>query len=153
VASILKILDRQLISIWLSSGDLKRETDSEIIAAQDQALQTKYHATEKLQTETIAKQFDETVEHIILACPVLAKEQYIKRHDRVCGQLHFNKREEIRVRVKLDNKHWYGHVPKSVETSHEGTVTIFWNRQVRTDGTIPINKPDIIIHDQKKNAC
>ena len=27
---------------------------------------------------------------IISACPVLAKEQYIKRHDRVCAQLHFN---------------------------------------------------------------
>jgi len=25
---------------------------------------------------------------------------------------------------KLDNKHWYDHIPKSVETSHEGKVTI-----------------------------
>jgi hypothetical protein len=32
-----------------------------------------------------SKQFDETVEHIISACPVLAKEQYIKRCDRVCS--------------------------------------------------------------------
>ena len=28
--------------------------------------------------------------HIISACPILAKEQYIKRYDRVCAQLHFN---------------------------------------------------------------
>jgi len=38
---------RQLISeedtfLWLSKGDLKAETESEIVAAQDQALQTKY---------------------------------------------------------------------------------------------------------------
>jgi hypothetical protein len=37
---------RQLISeedtfLWLSKGDLKAETESEIVAAQDQALQTK----------------------------------------------------------------------------------------------------------------
>ena len=39
--------DRQLISeedtfLWLSKGDLKVETESEIVAAQDQALKTKY---------------------------------------------------------------------------------------------------------------
>jgi len=26
----------------------------------------------------------ETIDHIISACPILAKEQYIKKHDRVC---------------------------------------------------------------------
>ena len=40
-------IDRQLISeedtfLWLPKGDLKAETESEIVAAQDQALQTKY---------------------------------------------------------------------------------------------------------------
>jgi len=39
--------DRQLIGeedtlVWLSKGDLKAGTESEIVAAQDQALQTKY---------------------------------------------------------------------------------------------------------------
>ena len=33
---------------------------------------------------------DETIDHIISACPIVAKEQYIKRHDSVCAQLHFN---------------------------------------------------------------
>jgi len=60
---------RQLISkedmfLWLSRGNLKGQTTS------DQALQTKYHATKILQTETdskcrISTQFDEAVEHII----------------------------------------------------------------------------------------
>ena len=68
------------------------------------------------------------MEHIISPCPILAKEQYIKRHDTVCAQLHFNKCKEIGV--KLDNKHWYDHVPNSVKTSHEGKVTILWNNQV-----------------------
>jgi hypothetical protein len=35
--------------LWLSKGDMKAETASEIVAAQDQALQTKYHATKILQ--------------------------------------------------------------------------------------------------------
>ena len=73
-------------SLWLSKRDLKGETTSEIAAAQDQALQTKCHATKILQTETdtqcrLSQQSDETVEHILYACPTLAKEQCIKRHD------------------------------------------------------------------------
>jgi len=68
-------IDRQLISeedtfLWLSKGDLEAETESEIVAAQDQALQTKYYATKILNTETDSKcrlrqQFDETIDHII----------------------------------------------------------------------------------------
>jgi hypothetical protein len=93
-------IDKQLISeedtfLWLSKGDLKAETESEFVAAQDQAIQTKYYATKILTTETDSKcrlcqQFDETRDHIISVCPILAKEQYIKRHDKVCAQLHFN---------------------------------------------------------------
>jgi hypothetical protein len=47
--------------------------------------------------------------------------------------------------VKLDEKHWYEHVPKPTETSQGGKVTILWNQQVQTDRTIHNNKPDIII--------
>jgi len=66
-----------------------------VIAAQDQALRTKYHAIKILQTVTgskcgLCKQFDDTVEHIISACPILAKEQYIKRYDRADAELHFD---------------------------------------------------------------
>ena len=85
-------INRQRISeedtfLWLSKGDLKAETESEIVAAQDQALQTKYYATKILITETDSKcrlcqQFDETIDHIISAYPILAKEQYTKRHDK-----------------------------------------------------------------------
>jgi hypothetical protein len=54
------------------------------------------------------------------------------------------------TREKIRNKHWYDHVPKSVETSNEGVVTILWNQQVRNDRTTPDNTPDIIIHDNIK---
>ena len=74
-----------------------------------------------MSTETDSKcrlcqQFDETIDHIILACPILAKEQYTKRHDRVCAQLHFNICKEMGVKLKKrKEKRWYEHVPKSVE--------------------------------------
>ena len=131
-------MDRQLISeedtfLWLTKGDLKAETENEMLAAQDQALNTKYCATKILKTETDSKcrlcqKFDETIDHIIPACPILAKEQYVKRHDKVSAQIHFNICKE--TGVQMDKKHWYEHVPKSVETDQGSKVTILWNQQV-----------------------
>jgi hypothetical protein len=93
-------IDKELISeedtfLWLLKRDLEAETESEIVAAQDQVIQTKYYTTKILNTETdnkcrLCQRFDETIDHIISACPILAKEQYIKRHNRVCAQQHVN---------------------------------------------------------------
>ena len=83
----------------------------------------------------LCQKFDETIDHIISACPVLAKEQYIKRHDTVCAQIHFNICKE--TGVQLDKKQWFEHVPKSVETSQGGKVTVLWHQQVQPDRTIP----------------
>jgi hypothetical protein len=87
----IRYIDRHLINeedmfLSLLKRELKAEAESEIVAAQDQALQTKYYATKILNTETDSKcrlcqQFDETIDHIISACPILAKEEYIKRYD------------------------------------------------------------------------
>jgi hypothetical protein len=62
----------------------------------------------------LCQQVDKTVERIISACLVLAKEQDIKRHDRVCAQL------------QLDDEHWYDRVSGLAETSCESKVTILW---------------------------
>jgi len=56
-------------------------------------------------------------------------------------------------RGKIGQKLWYEHVPKSVETSQGGKVTILWNQQVKTERTIANNKPDIIICDNEKGTC
>ena len=52
--------DRQFVGgedslVWLLGGDLIGNTGSEVVAAQDQELQTKCHATKKLQIETESK--------------------------------------------------------------------------------------------------
>ena len=111
------------------------------MAARDQALNTKYYTTKILHTKIDSKcrlcqQLDETIDHTISACPILAKEQYVKWHDKVSAQIHFNICKEIGV--QLDKKHWYEHVPKSVVTNQGDKVTILWNQQVQTDRTTPL---------------
>jgi len=102
-------MDRQLISeedtfLWLSKGDLKAETESEIVAAQDQALNTKYYTTKIIHTEMDSKcrlcqQHDETIDHITSECPILAQEEYVKQHDKLNAQIHFNTCKEIGVKL------------------------------------------------------
>jgi len=50
--------------------------------------------------------------------------------------------------VSIDSELWYDYVPKSVETSHEGNVTLLWNQQAQTDRTTLINRRDIIMRDK-----
>ena len=55
---------------------------------------------------------------------MLAEEQYIKRRDKVCDQLHVNICKGMGI--TLCKEHWYEQVPKFVETSREVKVTILW---------------------------
>jgi hypothetical protein len=90
----LRNVHRQLISeddmlLWLSRGDMKGGTESEIKAAQNQALQTSYQATDMLKKKADSKcrlcqQYGKKIYYIIPAPSILAK-----RHNIVCTQLHF----------------------------------------------------------------
>jgi len=56
-------------------------------------------------------------------------------------------------RGTIGQKLWYEHVPKSVETSQGGKVTILWNQQIQNDRTVSNNKPDVIKRDNGKATC
>ena len=66
-----RILDEKLVDIeqsyrWLKSGDIKGETESTIVAAQDQAIGTNYFKNKILKEETeskcwLCKQHEETI--------------------------------------------------------------------------------------------
>ena len=50
-----QLISEECIFLWLQGGDLEAATESEIIAEQDQALQSKYYATKMLKTGTDGK--------------------------------------------------------------------------------------------------
>jgi hypothetical protein len=76
-------IDRQPFSeedtlLWLSRGDLKAETVSEIVSAKDQELQANYYSAKILNSEIhnkcrLFQQFNKTIDHIISASPILEK--------------------------------------------------------------------------------
>jgi len=57
------------------------------------------------------------------------------------------------IGIKLDNKHWYEHVPKLVVASRESKVNVLQNQQLQTDRIIPVNKPGTITHDNENRTC
>ena len=66
-----------------------------IMAAQDQALRTRYiqraiDGTNISPKCTKCNQKDETIYHIASECPALAQNQYKKRHDTVVRAVHWN---------------------------------------------------------------
>jgi len=92
-------LDKKLVANeqsqqQLTVGDIKGETESTIVAAQDQAISTKYLKNKILKEEIVSKcqlykQNEETSGHLTSGCPILAKNEYLMRHDKVCAHLHY----------------------------------------------------------------
>ena len=79
---------------WLKSGDIKGETESTIVAAQEQEISTNCFKNKILKEETeskcrLCKQY-ETIDHLTSGCPFLAKNEYLMRHDKVCSHLHYS---------------------------------------------------------------
>ena len=67
---------------WLKSSGLKSDTEGLIIAAQDQSLMTKQYQSEIMKNEMNPKcrlynQYNETIDHIVSGCPVLAKSEFM----------------------------------------------------------------------------
>ena len=138
---------------WLRKGMLKRETESLIMAAQEQALNTnsikrniyKLDVPDKCR---LCGERKETVTHIVSACEVIANKEYKRRHDKVCLNLHWQlcKKNGFPVADR-----WYNHETEQAMENDE--VNILWDFMVQCDIHIEHRKPDIIVVDKKKRVC
>jgi len=111
-------LDEKLVDIeqsyrWLKSGDIKGETESTLVAAQDQTISKNYFKNKILKEETeikfrLRKQHEETIDHVTSRCPILAKNEYLMRHDKVCTHLHYSICKDLDTET---TDKWYTHLP------------------------------------------
>ena len=122
---------------WLRKGNLKRETVSLQIAAQDNAIRTNYIKARIDKTQQNSKcrlcgDRDETINHIISECSKLAQKEYKARHDWVGKVIHW----EMCRKFQFDHTNkWYTHNPAPVleNDSHK----LLWDFNIRTDHLIP----------------
>ena len=148
-------LDEKLVDIersyrWLKSGDIKGDTESTIVAAQNRAISTNYFKNKILKEETenkcrLSKQQEESIDHLTSGCPILAKKEYLMRHDKVCTHFHYS---IFKALGSETTDKWYTHMPKPVH--EKGDVTVLWNQAVHTDREVTANRPDIIIKNKKR---
>ena len=128
---------------WLRKGNFKRETESLLIAALDNAIRTNHIKARIDKTQQNSKcrlcgDRDETINHIISECSKLAQREYKARHDW-----------EMCKKFKLDHTNkWYMHnlAPVLENDSHK----LLWGFNIQTDHLIPARRPDLIIINKKK---
>jgi hypothetical protein len=100
------------------------ETESTIVAAQDQAISTNYFKRKILKEETesrfrLCKEYEETIGHLTSGCPILAKNEYVIIHDKVCRHLHYSICKTLSIET---TENWYCHIPKPVCQHEDITV-------------------------------
>ena len=83
---------------WLQRGELKKETEGMIMAAQDQALRTRYiqRAIDKhniLARCRKCQDKDETINHIGIECSALAQNRHKKRNETLAKALQWSLRK------------------------------------------------------------
>ena len=89
---------------WLRKGNFNRETESLLIAAQNNAIRTNHikariDKTPKNSTWRLCGDRNETINHIISECSKLAQKEYNTRHDWVGKVIHW----ELCKKFKFDH--------------------------------------------------
>ena len=98
---------------WLRKWNFKRETESLLIAVQDNAIRTNHIKARIDKTQQNSKcrlcgDRDETITHKISECSKLAQREYKARHDWVGKVIHW----EMCKKFKFDHTNkWYMHNP------------------------------------------
>ena len=138
---------------WLREGELKKETEGLIMAAQTQSLRTnavkaKIDKSTSDATCRVCNQAEETVDHIVSGCSKFAQKEYKRRHDCVARALHWDlcRMYDIQTAQK-----WYEHQPEGVVEKEN--VKILWDFNIQTDNEIQARRPDIVIHDKSNKSC
>jgi len=73
----------------------------------------------------LCEQHEETIDHFTAGCPILAKNEYLMRHDKVCTHLHYSICKTLGIET---TDKWYTQIPKPVY--EEGDVTVLWYQAV-----------------------
>ena len=132
---------------WQRKGNFKRETESLLIAAQNNPVITNHikGRIDKAQQNRLCSDRDETINHIISECSKLALKEYKTRHDWVGKVIHW----EMYKKIKFDHTNkWYMHNPAPVLENN--THKRPWDFDIQTDHLISARRPDLIIINNKK---
>ena len=98
---------------WFQNGDLKRETESLLVAAQNQSIRTNLVKAkiDKSQGDSlcrVCRKLDESIDHIVSGCSKLAQKEYKRRYDNLGKIVHCKLARKCNFEV---GDRWYEHEP------------------------------------------
>ena len=138
---------------WLRSTGIKRETESLIMAAQEQAIRTNAIKAkiDKSQEESKCRmcgKVDETINHLLCECSKMAQREYKRRHDWLGKRVHW----EVCRKLGFETKEkWYEHQPESVYENDD--YKVLWDFNIQTDHVIEARRPDLVIINKQDRMC
>ena len=89
------------------------------MAAQDQGISTNCFKNKILEEEIeskcrLCRQHEETIDHLTSGCPILAKSEYLMRHDKFCTHLHYSICKVLGIET---TDKWYTHTHTHAQAS------------------------------------
>ena len=137
---------------WLQNGDLKRETENLIVAAQNLSIRANLVKAriDKSQGDSlcrICRKVDESIDHIASGCSKLAQKEYKRRHDNLGKIVHWKLTRKCNFEA---GDKWYEHEPESVLENED--YKILCDFSIQTD-VIEARRPDLVVVDNKERSC
>ena len=138
---------------WFQNGDLKRETESLIVAAQNQSIRTnlvkaKIYKSQRGSLSRVHRKVDESIDHIVSGCSKLAQIEYKRTHDNLGKKVHLKLARKCNFEA-TDKR--YEHEPESVLENED--YKILWDFSIQTDHVIEAQRPDLVVVDKKERSC
>ena len=134
---------------WLRKRNFMRETESLLIAAQNNAIRTNHIKARIDKTQQNSKcrlcDRDKTINHITSECSKLAQKEYKTRHDWIGKVIHW----EMSKKFKFDHTNkWYEYNPAAFLENN--IHQLLWDFDIHTDHLVSARRPDLIITNNKK---
>ena len=128
---------------WLKAANLPGATEGLVLAAQDQALRTRYYEHHILHRDVsvtcrLCSAGLETVDHIVSGCSAIVPTEYTDRHNQVASIMHWNTCRHFQVPVK---SRWYWHQPDSLVETDD--FVVMRDTTIPSRRKIKANRPDM----------
>ena len=131
---------------WLCEF-LHSESESTIFAIQDQVVRTRVYEAKIMNLSVptlmcrLCSSHEETIQHLMAGCPMLAPTSYIHRHNLVASVIHWHLCHTFGIGEIANN--WYSHQPLPVVEN--ASIKMLWDFDIITVSHIPSNHPDLVV--------
>ena len=138
--------------MWPRNRNFKRETESLLIAAQNNAIKAnlikvRIDKTQQKSRCRLCGDRDEVINHIISECSKLAQKEYKIRQDWEGKVIHW----ELCKKLKFDHANkWYIHNSESLLENE--MHKLLWDFEIQTDHLISARQPDLTIINKRKRT-